>query len=74
MSQSENYRQILKGGEFLIKDSTAHDTYIPEDYTEDQKLMAQAALEFVEQEVLTKADRIDKQEEGLTVQLMNQAG
>lgn len=74
MSQSENYRQILKGGEFLIKDSTAHDTYIPEDYTEDQKLMAQAALEFVEQEVLTKADRIDKQEEGLTIQLMNQAG
>lgn len=74
MSNTELTTQALKGGEFLIKESSAEHTFIPEDYTEDQTMMAQAALDFVEQEVLPKADRIDKQEPGLTVQLMNQAG
>jgi hypothetical protein len=74
MSNTATMINALRGGEFLIKDSSASNTFIPEDYTEDQKLMAQAALDFVEQEVLPKADRIDKQEEGLTVNLMNQAG
>ncbi len=74
MTTTSTQLSTLKGGEFLIKNTLPEQTYIPEEYSEDQKLMAQAALEFVDQEVLPKANRIDAQEAGLAVELMNLAG
>lgn len=66
--------EALKGGEFLTKDSDPQSIFIPEDISEDQKLMAEAAREFVEKEILPKLDAIDHQEPGLTVSLMEKAG
>ena len=66
--------EALKGGEFLTKDSDLQSIFIPEDISEDQKLMAEAAREFVEKEILPKLDAIDHQEPGLTVSLMEKAG
>jgi hypothetical protein len=65
---------ILKGGEFLIKESDPLSVFIPEELNEEQKMMTDAAAEFVEKEIWTKLDAIDKQEKGLTVSLLKKAG
>ena len=37
---------MIKGGEFLIKDQEANDIFIPEEFGEDQLMMASATKEF----------------------------
>lgn len=65
---------ILKGGEFLIKETKAADIFIPEEFTEEQLMIAQTCSDFLEQEVYPNLDRIDAQEEGLMRWLLQQAG
>jgi alkylation response protein AidB-like acyl-CoA dehydrogenase len=64
----------LKGGEFLIKDTDPQSVFIPEELNEEQKMMNEAAREFVDKEIWPRLDAIDKQEKGLTVRLLKQAG
>ncbi len=64
----------IKGGEFLIKDTEAKDIFIPEEWNEEQLMIAQTCHEFLAQNVWDKLDRIDAQEEGLMVDLLNKAG
>jgi len=66
--------KILKGGEFLTKETEPSSIFTPEDITEDQKMMMDTAAEFVEKEIWPNLDKIDKQEPGLTVKLMEKAG
>jgi hypothetical protein len=66
--------EVLKGGEFLIKEAVPETIFIPEDLSEDQKMMADAAKEFVDKEIWPKLDAIDKQEPNLTTSLMEKAG
>ncbi len=74
MSVETKNLSLLKGGEFLIKDSDPQSIFIPEDISEEQKLMADSAREFVEKEILPKVDAIDHQEPGLVVSLLEKAG
>ena len=64
----------LKGGEFLVKETIAGDVFIPENWDEEQLMIAQTCQDFVEQKVVPLLDRIDTQEEGLMVRLINEAG
>ena len=54
-----------KGGEFLIKETLAEDVFIPEQWNEEQLMIAQTCRDFLEAEVYPNLDRIDAQEEGL---------
>ena len=65
---------LLKGGEWLIKQSNAFETFTPEDYTEEQIMVRDMCLQFLKTEVLPVIDRIDKMEPGLMPQLMEKAG
>ena len=65
---------LLKGGEWLIKESNAFETFTPEDYTEEQIMVRDMCLQFLKTEVLPVIDRIDKMEPGLMPQLMEKAG
>ncbi len=67
-------RTTIKGGEFIIKDSTAHDTFIPEEFTEEHRLIEQTANDFLKQEVRPNLDRIDAMEQGLMPALLDKAG
>ncbi|MCJ8209114.1 acyl-CoA dehydrogenase family protein [Mucilaginibacter sp. RS28] len=67
-------KKHLKGGEFLIKETSAEDVFIPENWDEEQLMIAQTCQDFVEQKVVPVLNRIDAQEEGLMVDLINQAG
>lgn len=64
----------LKGGEWLIKESNAFDTFTPEDFNEEQLMVKEMCLQFLNTEVLPVIDRIDKMEEGLMPSLMVKAG
>ncbi len=64
----------LKGGEWLIKESNAFETFTPEDYTEEQIMVRDMCIQFLKTEVIPVVDRIDKMEPGLMPSLMEKAG
>src|SRR6185312_5953302 len=64
----------LKGGEWLIKPATADDIFTPEDFTEEQIMIRDMCLQFLQAEVIPVMDRIDKAEPGLMPSLMDKAG
>ncbi|MEP6951956.1 MAG: acyl-CoA dehydrogenase family protein [Ginsengibacter sp.] len=65
---------VLKGAEWLIKQSNAFGTFTPEDYTEEQLMVRDMCLQFLHTEVIPIADRIDTMEPGLMPHLMEKAG
>lgn len=71
---SNTISHTIKGGEFLIHESKAEDTFIPEEFSEEHRMMASMSDEFLDAEVFPVLDRIDAQEEGLMVSLMDKAG
>ena len=74
MSEILIEKNNLKGGEFLVKGTLPETIFTPNDISEEQQMIAQLAKDFIEKEILPKLDAIDKQESGLTVNLMNKAG
>ncbi|MEQ8627742.1 acyl-CoA dehydrogenase family protein [Ekhidna sp.] len=67
-------KTALKGGEFLIKETQAQDVFIPEEFSEEQKMMAAATLDFIDKEINPNTERIENMEEGLMPSLMDKAG
>lgn len=65
---------VLRGGEFLIKESSCDDIFIPEEFNEEQVMIAQMCKDFIEAEVYPNLDRIDSMEDGLMVSILNKAG
>ena len=54
--------------------SAAFDTFIPEDYNEEQQMVKDMCASFLDTEVLPVIDRIDKLEPGLMPSLVQKAG
>jgi len=52
-----------KGGDFLIRSTYAEDLFIPEEWNEEQRLIAQSCRDFLEKEVYPRLDRIDSMEQ-----------
>jgi alkylation response protein AidB-like acyl-CoA dehydrogenase len=67
-------KHLTHGGEFLIKETEANDIFIPEEWSEEQKMIAQTCDDFLKAEVFPKLDAIDNQEPGLMQSLMDKAG
>ena len=67
-------KKPIKGGEFIIRETSCDDIFTPEDYTEEQRMIAQTCLDFIQADVIPNLDRIDKQEEGLMQKLLDKAG
>jgi alkylation response protein AidB-like acyl-CoA dehydrogenase len=65
---------VLKGGEWLIRESSPFETFIPEDFTEEQQMVKDMCMSFLDTEVLPILDRIDKLEPGLMPSLVAKAG
>lgn len=74
MAEETKKMKVLKGGEFLTKETDPQTVFIPEEINEEQKLMSQATQEFVEKEIIPNLDDIDHQKEGLAVSLLEKAG
>ncbi len=71
---AETNQKPLKGGEWLIKESDATETFTPEDFSEEQVMVKDMCIQYLQTEVLPVIDRIDKMEEGLMPSLMEKAG
>jgi alkylation response protein AidB-like acyl-CoA dehydrogenase len=64
----------IRGGEFLLKEMNANDIFIPEEFDEEQQMIAQTCDDFLETEVFPNLDRIDAQEPGLMRKILQKAG
>ena len=71
---TETKPKALQGGEFLIRESDPQDIFIPEEFNEEQRMIAQTARDFLSQEVWPHLDRIDSMEEGLMQSLLEKSG
>lgn len=67
-------KQAIKGGEFLIRETEADEIFIPEEFTEEQKMMAEATKEFINHEIKANVDRMDSLEEGFMSAALDKAG
>lgn len=67
-------KELVKGGEFLLKDPDIDNSFIPEEFDEEQKMIVQTCEDFLETEVYPNLDRIDAQEVGLMPSLLDKAG
>lgn len=62
---------VLKGGEFIIKDSDYKDVFVPEAFNEEQLMIRDSVKDFIDQEIYPLTDRIEKLEEGLIPSIMD---
>lgn len=67
-------KNILRGGEFLVKETNCEDIFTPEDFNEDQLMMKEAVTEFVDREVWVKKPQFEKKDFALTESCMRKAG
>ncbi|WP_304237143.1 acyl-CoA dehydrogenase family protein [Jiulongibacter sediminis] len=67
--------EAIKGGEFLIKETSANDIFIPEEFNEEQQMIAETCSDFLKTEVHPILDEIDKAKTPeLMSSLMDKAG
>jgi alkylation response protein AidB-like acyl-CoA dehydrogenase len=59
MAVATETKSAIKGGEFLIRETTAEEIFIPEQWNEEQKMIAQTCKDFLQQEVWPRLDEID---------------
>jgi len=67
-------KSAIKGGEFVIRETSFEEVFIPEEFDEEQVMIRQTCQDFLEAEVFPNLDRIDAQEEGLMQNLLDKAG
>lgn len=65
---------MLKGGEFLIRETLAQDVFVPEEFDEEQRLMQQSCRDFTDTQVLPQIDQLEKHDRPLLIKLMREAG
>ncbi|NNC94718.1 MAG: acyl-CoA dehydrogenase [Chitinophagales bacterium] len=74
METSVKKSKVLRGGEFIIRESKAEETFIKDEMNEEQSMFANMTREFVNTRVMPNVPKIDKQDFELAVQLINEAG
>jgi alkylation response protein AidB-like acyl-CoA dehydrogenase len=68
-------KKAIKGGEFLIRETEAREVFIPEEWSEEQRMIAQTCRDFLQQEIYPKLDEIDSMEHPeLMPSLLDKAG
>ena len=67
-------KQTLLGGQFLIKQTHCEDVFTPEDFSEEQKMMKQAVIEFNDREIIPNKPRFEAKDYALTEACMRKAG
>jgi alkylation response protein AidB-like acyl-CoA dehydrogenase len=75
MAVEEANKTSIKGGEFLIKETPASQIFIPEEFTEEQRMIADTCRDFLAKEIWPRLDEIDHAKgPELISQLMDKAG
>ncbi|PLW92911.1 MAG: acyl-CoA dehydrogenase [Marinilabiliales bacterium] len=64
----------LKSGEFLVKETESSNVFIPEEYNEEQLMIAQTIKDFLDAELFPILDDLDKGDRDLMAQTVRKAG
>ena len=67
-------KNILRGGQFLVKETNCEDVFTPEDFSEEQVMMKEAVMEFNEREIIAHKARFEAKDYALTESVMRKAG
>ena len=74
MSTEITNKDILRGGQFLVKETACEDIFTPEDFSEEQIMMKESVKEFVDREIWPHKERFEKKDYALTEEVMRKAG
>ncbi len=74
MSTDTINKDILRGGQFLVKETKCEDIFTLEDLTEEQKMMRESTNEFVDRELWAHWERFEKKDYAFTEECMRKAG
>ncbi|MED2010579.1 acyl-CoA dehydrogenase family protein [Brevibacillus borstelensis] len=67
-------KELIRGGSFLIDAGSADSMFVPEEYTEEQKMIAKTTEEFVVGEVRPHLEEIENHNFDISVRLLKEAG
>ena len=73
VSEQKSSVVAASGGSFLLEDRTPEQVFTPEDFTEEQRQIAETASRFAREQLLPAAPRIEAKEDGLMRSLLRQA-
>src|SRR5680860_1552596 len=74
IENSNKTTELIRGGQFLVKETPCEDVFTPEDFNEEQKMMKDSVKEFIDREVLPKKAEFEKKNYALTEEVMRKAG
>ena len=66
-------KDILRGGQFLVKETKCEDVFTPEDFSEEQKMMKDAVIEFNDREIIAHRERFEAKDYAYTEECMRKA-
>ena len=74
MSTTTLTKDILRGGQFLVKETRCEDIFTLEDLSEEQRMMRDSTKEFVDRELGAHWERFEKKDYAYTEACMRKAG
>ncbi|WRP05974.1 acyl-CoA dehydrogenase family protein [Rossellomorea aquimaris] len=66
--------KLIKGGSFLIEDVSCEQVFTPEEYSDEQKMIAKTTEDYVLNEVVPVIDNLENHEFDHSVRLLKEAG
>src|SRR2546423_11127513 len=70
MSDVAEEKKIIVGGSFLIEERTPEEVFTPEDFTEEHRMIADTARQFMDNEVRPRVDDLEKKDWSLARELV----
>src|SRR4030043_1238025 len=67
-------RKILKSGEFLVSETDPKDVFIPEEFNEEQQMIAQTCRDFLGAEVYPKMTELETGNRDLMKSILKKSG
>ncbi|MEH6771510.1 acyl-CoA dehydrogenase family protein [Maribacter arcticus] len=74
MSTETVNKDILRGGQFLVKETNCEDVFTLEDLSEEQRMMRDSTKEFVDRELWAHWERFENKDYAYTEECMRKAG
>ena len=74
MSTETQEKEILRGGQFLVKETACEDVFTMEDFSEEQRMMRDSTKEFVDRDLWAHWERFEQKDYAYTEQTMRTAG
>ena len=68
------HKTRLKGGEFILKESLSDEIFTPEDFSEEQLMMRETIIDFMDREIWPDKMKYEEKNYDLTVQAMKKIG